>query len=187
MRVSAVRFCPWPFSPPCDERISMAVVDTLLLTRSDVADLLDLDACIAAVEAAFRAPGATRPPTGVLGMPVRGGGFHTKAGVPEVGGRPYFAAKTNANFPDNPTPHRLPTIQGVIVLADAERGTPLAVMDSMEITSLRTGAATAVAARYLARADARSAAIIGCGVQGPVQLRPSSPLPPPHPLYLYHP
>src|SRR5260370_24509586 len=70
-------------------------------------------------------------------MPVRGGGFHIKAGLLEVGGRPYFAAKTTANFPDNPTHHRLPTIQGVIVLADAERGTPLAVMDSMEITSLR--------------------------------------------------
>jgi ornithine cyclodeaminase/alanine dehydrogenase-like protein (mu-crystallin family) len=149
----------------------MAAVDTLLLTRSDVADLLDLDACIAAVEEAFRAHGASRPPTGVLGMPVPGGGFHIKAGVLEVGGRPYFAAKTNANFPDNPTQHRLPTIQGVIVLADAERGTPLAVMDSMEITSLRTGAATAVAARHLARADAHSVAIIGCGVQGRVQLQ----------------
>jgi alanine dehydrogenase len=149
----------------------MAAVDTLLLTRSDVAALLDLDACIAAVEEAFRAHGATRPPTGVLGMPVPGGGFHIKAGVLEVGGRPYFAAKTNANFPENPARHRLPTIQGVLVLADAERGTPLAVMDSGEITSLRTGAATAVAARYLARADARSVAIIGCGVQGHVQLK----------------
>jgi len=149
----------------------MAAVDTLLLTRGDVADLLDLDACIAAVEEAFRVHGASRPPTGVLGMPVPGGGFHIKAGVLEVDGRPYFAAKTNANFPANPTHHKLPTIQGVIILADAERGTPLAVLDSMEITSLRTGAATAVAARYLARADARSAAIIGCGVQGHVQLK----------------
>src|SRR5258708_458594 len=144
----------------------MAAVDTLLLTRSDVAALLDLDACIAAVEAAFRAHGATRPPTGVLGMPVVGGGFHIKAGVLEVGGRLYFAAKTNANFPDNPPRRRLPTIQGVLVLADAERGTPLAVMDSGEITSLRTGAATAVAARDLARGDAHSPAVVGRGSQG---------------------
>ncbi|HXI32619.1 MAG TPA: ornithine cyclodeaminase family protein [Gemmatimonadales bacterium] len=149
----------------------MAAVDTLLLTRSDVADLLDLDVCIAAVEEAFRAHGTSRPPTGVLGMPVPGGGFHIKAGVLEVGGRPYFAAKTNANFPANPSRHKLPTIQGVIVLADAERGTPLAVLDSGEITSLRTAAATAVAARHLARADAHSTAIIGCGVQGRVQLK----------------
>ena len=144
---------------------------TLLLTRSDVGELTELDRCIAAVEDAFRAHGLSRPATGVLGMPVPGGGFHIKAGVLEVGGRAYFAAKTNANFPANPERHKLPTIQGVIVLADAERGTPLAVMDSMEITSLRTAAATAVAARHLARPDAHSAAIIGCGVQGRIQLK----------------
>src|ERR687893_667101 len=64
----------------------------------------------------------------------------------------------------------LPTIQGVIALFDAERGVPLAVLDSREITSLRTGAATAVAAKYLARDDASVATICGCGVQGRTQL-----------------
>lgn len=144
---------------------------TLLLTRRDVAALLDLDTCIVAVEQAFRLHGAgTLPAPGVLAVHVAGGGFHIKAGVLELGRR-YFAAKTNANFPDNPAHHGLPTIQGVLVLADADRGTPLAVMDSMEITTLRTGAATAVAAKYLARADVRTATIVGCGTQGAVQLR----------------
>ena len=142
---------------------------TLLLTRSDVADLLDLDTCISAVEAAFRLHGEGGAQTGVLGIHVPGGGFHIKAGTLRLK-RPYFAAKTNANFPNNPA-QGLPTIQGVIVLADAEVGTPLALLDSMEITTLRTGAATAVAAKYLAREDARTAAIIGCGNQGWVQLR----------------
>ena len=142
---------------------------TLLLTRSDVVDLLDLDTCISAVEAAFRLHGEGGAQTGVLGIHVPGGGFHIKAGTLRLR-RPYFAAKTNANFPDNPA-RGLPTIQGVIVLADAELGTPLAILDSMEITTLRTGAATAVAAKYLAREDARSAGIIGCGNQGWVQLR----------------
>ncbi len=142
---------------------------TLLLTRSDVADLLDLDTCIAAVEAAFRLHGEGGATTGVLGIHVEGGGFHIKAGTLRLS-RPYFAAKTNANLPTNPA-RGLPTIQGVIVLADAEVGTPLALLDSMEITTLRTGAATAVAAKYLARPDARTAAIIGCGNQGWVQLR----------------
>ena len=141
----------------------------LLLTRSDVAALLDLDACISAVEAAFRLHGAGEAHTGVLGVHVPGGGFHIKAGTLHLG-RHYFAAKTNANFPDNPA-RGLPTIQGVIVLADADVGTPLAILDSMEITTLRTGAATAVAAKYLAREDARSAGLIGCGNQGWVQLR----------------
>jgi ornithine cyclodeaminase/alanine dehydrogenase-like protein (mu-crystallin family) len=122
------------------------------------------------VEEAFRLHGEGRAETGVLGIHVPGGGFHIKAGVLRLS-RPYFAAKTNANFPNNPAAHGLPTIQGVIVLADAAVGTPLALLDSGEITTLRTGAATAVAAKYLARPDARTAAIIGCGNQGWVQLR----------------
>jgi ornithine cyclodeaminase/alanine dehydrogenase-like protein (mu-crystallin family) len=56
------------------------------------------------------------------------------------------------------------------VLADALTGTPLAVMDSGSVTALRTGAATAVAAKLLARRDARVATIVGCGVQGELQL-----------------
>ena len=144
---------------------------TLLLSRRNVAALLDLDTCIVAVEQAFRLYGqGTAAIPGVLGVHTDGGGFHIKAGVLGLGRR-CFAAKVNANFPDNFARHGLPTIQGVIVLADAERGTPLAVMDSMEITALRTGAATAVAAKHLARADARTATIVGCGAQGRVQLR----------------
>lgn len=142
---------------------------TLLLTRGDVAALLTLDECIAAVEQAFalQAEGKVLGP-GVLGLNVPRGGFHVKAaGLPL--GRFYVAAKLNANFPDNPA-QGLPTIQGVVVLSDGETGQPLALMDSMEITALRTGAATAVAARYLARPDARVATIVGCGRQGRIQL-----------------
>jgi ornithine cyclodeaminase/alanine dehydrogenase-like protein (mu-crystallin family) len=65
----------------------------------------------------------------------------------------------------------LPTIQGIIALYDGENGYPLALMDSIEITILRTGAATAVAARYLARPDSKIATICGCGVQGRIQLK----------------
>jgi ornithine cyclodeaminase/alanine dehydrogenase-like protein (mu-crystallin family) len=97
------------------------------------------------------------------------GGFHVKAGFLEVD-RSYFAAKINANFPANRSRFGLPTIQGVIVLADAENGYPLALMDSIEITIQRTGAATAVAAKSLARPDSRVATICGCGIQGRIQL-----------------
>jgi alanine dehydrogenase len=144
---------------------------SLLLTRADVAKLLGLDDCIAAVEQAFRLHGeGMLGPPGILGAHVSGGGFHFKTSL-FGNGRSYFAAKANANFPGNPKRFRLPTIQGVILLFDAENGAPLAVMDSMEITILRTGAATAVAAKYLARADARILTIAGCGNQGRVQLR----------------
>jgi len=143
---------------------------TVVLSRSDVLDLLSLPDCIDAVERAFRfhAEGHTLGP-GVLSMHASGGGFHIKA-AGLIGERSYFAAKTNGNFSDNPRRSGLPTIQGTIVLADATNGTPLAIMDSGSVTALRTGAATAVAAKFLARPDARSATIVGCGVQGEVQL-----------------
>ena len=150
---------------------------TLLLTRADVRALLDLDACIDAVEAAFRAhaEGATLAP-GVLGTHVPGGGFHVKtAGLARRGrqadDRAFYAAKVNANFPENPARRGLPTIQGVIALHDAENGRLLALLDSMEITTLRTAAATAVAARHLARHDAHTVTVLGCGTQGRSQLR----------------
>ncbi len=144
---------------------------TLLLSRSDVERLLTPDASIAAVEDAFRqhALGKTSPP-GILGMHVPDGGIHIKAAALTLD-RPYFAAKVNANFPHNGARHGLPTIQGVVVLCDAANGLPLAVMDSMAITALRTGAATAVAAKYLARKQCETALICGCGGQAPAQLR----------------
>ena len=138
---------------------------TLLLTRGEVAGL-SVEDYIAAIEHAFRlhGEGKTLPP-GILGVHARDGGFHIKAGLPELE-RSYFAAKVNANFPENSRRFGLPLIQGVIVLCDGENGYPLALMDSMEITMQRTAAATAVAAKYLARPDAASMTICGCGNQG---------------------
>jgi alanine dehydrogenase len=142
----------------------------LLLTRRDVAELLPLDDCIAAVAAAFRAHGEGRADgPRVLGLEVPGGGFHVKAAGLTLSRR-YFAVKINANFALNAARLGLPTIQGMVALFDGERGSLLAVMDSMEITALRSGAATAVAAVHLARADAASVAVCGCGKQGRVQL-----------------
>ena len=141
-----------------------------ILSRRQVFELLSLHDCIAAVEDAFRrhAEGRTLGP-GVLGIPAARGGFHIKA-AGLLGPRSYFAAKTNANFPENPRRFGLPTIRGTVVLADAETGEPLAMMDSASVTALRTGAATAVAAKRLARADSRAATVVGCGAQGEIQL-----------------
>lgn len=135
------------------------------LSRHDVRALLDVTSCIEAVEAAFRlhAAGASIGP-GVLATHVNGGGFHVKA-AGLAGKRAYYAAKVNGNFPDNPRSQNLPTIQGVITLFDATNGTPLAIMDSIEITCLRTAAASAIAAKYLSRDDAQVLTIIGCGAQ----------------------
>ena len=111
-----------------------------VFSRRDVLALLSLTDCIAAVEHAFRlhAEGRTLGP-GVLGVPARGGGFHIKA-AGLLGERSWFAAKTNANFPENPQRFGLPTIQGTVVLADAGTGEPLAVMDSASVTALHNHA-----------------------------------------------
>lgn len=145
--------------------------ETLLLSRSDVASLLDLRECIRIVENGFRLLGEGKiPPPGILGVHGIDGGLHVKAGYLSIG-RSYFVAKANTNFPSNPKRFQLPAIQGVIVLCDGENGMPLALMDSIEITIQRTGAATAVAAKHLARASSRVLTVIGCGNQGYVQLK----------------
>lgn len=145
---------------------------TLILKRSEVASLLNLEECITAVEEAFRMneKGESLAP-GILETLTVEGGFHIKAAGLTLRGKNYYAAKVNANFPQNMSHWGLPTIQGVIALFDSESGYPLALLDSIEITVLRTGAATAVAAKYLARPDSRVATICGCGVQGRVQLK----------------
>lgn len=144
----------------------------LILTRTDVSQLLDLSDCIDAVERAFlqHALGELPAAPGILGTHVSGGGYHIKTAA--LGSKPgYFATKINANFPDNFKTRGLPTVQGVIALFDLASGLPLAILDSIEITILRTAAASAVAARRLARVDASRVTICGCGVQGRSHLR----------------
>jgi alanine dehydrogenase len=136
-----------------------------VLNGSDVARLLDMEACIQEVENAFRARGEGRRATSaVAGLELTGGGLHAKLGALDIS-RGYAAAKINANFPENPARRSLPTIQGVLVLFDASSGVPLACMDSATITATRTAAASAVAARHLALPKASSVAFIGCGTQ----------------------
>lgn len=144
--------------------------DLLVLSRSDIARLMDFPGYVDAVEAAFRAAvegRAVAPPASALHVP--GGSFHAK-GAALLGDDAKVAIKINGNFPDNPAANALPTVQGVIYLADGINGRPLAVMDSIEVTINRTGAATTLAARHLARKDSRVATVCGAGVQGRVQL-----------------
>ncbi len=144
---------------------------TLVLRRNEIAKLLTMQECIAAVEHAFRLHGEKRAPApGMLGLHAGEGAFHIKAGFLELECR-YFAAKVNANYPGNGERFGLPTIQGVIVLCNAENGCPLAIMDSMEITARRTAAASAVAAKYLARPKSAILTMCGCGVQAYAQVR----------------
>ena len=145
--------------------------ETLLLKRRDVARLLNIEQCMTAVEQAFKLFSLGEAPTPcVIGIHSENGGFHIKAGIMHLE-KNYFVAKTNANFPENNKKNGLPAIQGVISVFDADNGKLLALMDSIEITILRTGAATAVAAKWLAKQNAKTITICGCGNQGRISLR----------------
>jgi ornithine cyclodeaminase/alanine dehydrogenase-like protein (mu-crystallin family) len=74
-----------------------------------------------------------------------------------------------SGFPEN-SRRGLPYISGLLILNDAETGIPVSVMDCTWITGMRTGAATGVAARYLARPDSETVGILACGVQGRTNL-----------------
>lgn len=149
----------------------MESTETLLLQRRDIDRLLSIDECMDAVEKAFGqyADGKALPPK-VLGLPSGHGVFHIKAGILNLE-RTYFVAKVNANFPGNPKQYGLPSIQGVIVVCDAVTGQLLALMDTVGITIIRTGAATGVATKYLSLSDATVATICGCGNQGRISLQ----------------
>lgn len=141
-----------------------------VLDRETVIRLLDLPSCIRAVEQAFRARGEGKPaPSAMSGLELPRGTLHAKMASLALS-RLYVAAKVNANLPQNPLEHNLPTIQGVLVLFDGATGVPLAVMDSASVTTLRTAATTAVAASLLARTDASIVTFIGCGVQARAHL-----------------
>lgn len=143
----------------------------LVLDRSKIASLFTLDDYVAAVEAAFHAYAERKTLTPVLAhVDAPHGEFHIKAGGLVVAGCSYFGLKVGGAFFGNAAAG-LPTIQGILYLASAETGAPLAVMDSIHVTIQRTGAATAVAAKYLARPEANVATICGAGRQGRIQLQ----------------
>ncbi len=77
----------------------------------------------------------------------------------------YAGCKWQSGDPDNPA-RGLPYIQGLYILCEDATGQPVAVMDAKWITANRTASASAVAAKHLARADAGTLAILGCGLQG---------------------
>jgi ornithine cyclodeaminase/alanine dehydrogenase-like protein (mu-crystallin family) len=139
--------------------------ETLVLSRAAIAGRVAPLDYVEAVEHAFRALAAGAIDSLPAGhVPGEHGAFHIKSAVAKDGER-RAAIKINGNFPGNPRATGLPTIQGCIVLVDATNGRLLALMDSIEITALRTAAASAVATRHLARRDAATIALVGCGVQ----------------------
>jgi ornithine cyclodeaminase/alanine dehydrogenase-like protein (mu-crystallin family) len=138
----------------------------LYLSRADVESVgLPMPEIIDALGEMFREKGAGR-----VEMPPKPG-IHTRPDAFIHAMPAYIPAleaaglKWIAGYPGNQA-KGLPYISGLLVLNDPETGLPLAVMDATWITAQRTGAATAIAAKYLARTDSTTVGIIACGVQG---------------------
>lgn len=145
----------------------MTVHQLLYLSQADVVAVgVTMAEIIAALEAAFRAKGEGRTE-----MPPKPG-VHPGGGDNFIHAMPAYiqdlksaGVKWVSGFPEN---HRrnLPYIAGLLIWNDVETGLPLAVMDCGWITAKRTGAASAVAARRLARPESAVMGMLGCGVQG---------------------
>lgn len=138
--------------------------ELLYLSRADVERLLDIDAMLDALAGAL-----VILSSGITSVPPR-----TAARIPDLGLMGVMAGyvpgvalevKLVSVFPGNHS-RELPSHQALIALFDESDGAPLALMDGTYITAIRTGGAAAVAARALARKDAKVLAILGAGVQG---------------------
>ncbi len=143
----------------------------LLLTRDDVRQVLNMADGMEAVEKAFAemAEGtAVLPPRINLNTP-DGIGLYMPAYLKESGA---LVCKVVTSYKENPARHNLPTILGKVLLHDPATGDVVCIMDGEYLTAVRTGAASGVATKYLARRDrGQTAGIFGAGVQARAQLR----------------
>lgn len=141
------------------------IPNTLLLSKSDIKNLITLKEAIPAIENVFLAYANKEIELcPLIHADVGMGEFHIKAGGYKKGLTPYFTTKINGGFFSN-TFQNLPNILGLIVLNSTENGFPLAVLESSTITAIRTAAATGVAAKYLADPQSSIATLCGCGNQ----------------------
>lgn len=144
----------------------MSNLHFLYLSRQDVEKVaLDLPTIIDLLEKAFREKGEGKvelpPKLGIHTLP--NAFIHAMpAYIPSLDAA---GIKWVSGYPDNPK-KGLPYISGLLILNDEETGIPYAVMDGTWITAYRTGAASALSAKYLARPDSKTLGILGCGVQG---------------------
>jgi alanine dehydrogenase len=144
--------------------------EIVLLSGHDLRRLLNPMVVIEALREAYAALADNPGDQGrSVGFMIDGGSIHVKSGL-LPGSHLAFASKVNVNIPDNWKLRQLPTIQGMVVVSDAKDGRPLAIMESITLTGVRTAATAALAAGYGARKDSKRAAIIGCGAQAKYQL-----------------
>ena len=142
-----------------------------LLSKQDVNELLNMDDALEYVEEAYKqlslgnaivpqriaitdpAPGLTLIMPGLIG-----------------GKMSALATKIVSVYKDNPTKHNMPTVLAKIMIQDMETGDIIGIMDGSLITAMRTGAATGVGVKYLARKNSKTMGIYSAGVQARKQV-----------------
>ena len=142
----------------------------LLLTRNDVMKVLDMSDCMKVVEKAFAelASGTAVMPLRINITPPDGLALYMPAYLKEMGA---LACKVVSIYKNNPIKHNLPTTIATVFLQNIETGDVICTMDGRYLTAVRTGAASGVATKYLARNDkGQKAGIFGAGVQAKAQL-----------------
>lgn len=142
----------------------------LLLTRDDVIKVLDMQDCMDVVEKAFAelANGTAVLPLRINITPPDGLSLYMPAYLKGLGA---LACKVVTVYKNNPKLHNLPTTIGKVLLQDPATGDVISIMDGGYLTAVRTGAASGVATKYLARKDkGQVAGIFGAGVQAKMQL-----------------
>jgi len=143
---------------------------TLILNRQDVMSVLTMKDCINAVEKAFRelAQGSADLPLRTNIKPPDGLSLYMPAYLKESKA---LACKVVTVYKNNPSKYNLPVVIGKVLLQDPETGDVICIMDGGYLTAVRTGAASGVATKYLARdEDGMVAGIFGTGVQARMQL-----------------
>ncbi|MFQ5975269.1 MAG: alanine dehydrogenase [Candidatus Hydrothermarchaeales archaeon] len=145
-------------------------MEVLWLNSDEIKAVLDISDVIPAVEKAFEQHGLEKvqmPPKSYLSFDKYNGDLRTMPAYIEA--LDMAGAKIVNSHPDNPK-KGIPTVMAVVILNDPKTGAPLAVMDGTHLTDMRTGAAGAVACKYLAREDSKVLGLVGAGRQARTQL-----------------
>ncbi|WP_128225888.1 ornithine cyclodeaminase family protein [Halobacteriaceae bacterium SHR40] len=148
-------------------------METLLLDPDDVTASTEMGEVIDAVESAFGAYGrgdTQMPAKSYIDLAQYNGDFRSMPAYIHADDWEAAGIKWVNSHADNPDNHDLPTVMGTMIYSDPETAFPLALLDGTGLTRLRTGAAAAVATRYLAPEDATTLGLVGAGIQADTQL-----------------
>ncbi|MEZ4608571.1 MAG: hypothetical protein R2880_14150 [Deinococcales bacterium] len=139
----------------------------LILNDQDIAQKLSWGPVLEAIEAGFKKEKSFQAPERLVIKAPQGGSFLTMPCVDEVG---WYGVKKISVLTDNPIKHQKPTVQAWYTLIDPT-GSPVLACDATLLTRMRTAATSAVAAKYLAKSDAKKLLIIGSGSLAPWMAR----------------